>query len=150
MLFVLRDATPADLPALQDVFRRSSLSNDGDRINLLANPEALEFAGDAIGEGRTRVAVADGRVVGFATAIKAGDTFELDDLFVDPDWVRQGIASQLVLDVLASARTQGVQRVEVTANQHALSFYEVVGFVVDGQVETQFGPGLRMHLDLVP
>jgi ribosomal protein S18 acetylase RimI-like enzyme len=148
--FQIRDATAADMPALRDVFRRASLSNDGDRPNLLANPDALEFSGDAISEGQTRVAVAAGRVIGFATSLIAGDVAELDDLFVDPDWMRQGAARQLVLDVTAIARGRGARRVEVTANQHALSFYEAVGFVFDRQVETQFGPGLRMHLDVVP
>ena len=34
---LIRDASPGDMPALRDVFRRSSLSNDGDRPNLLAS-----------------------------------------------------------------------------------------------------------------
>jgi hypothetical protein len=38
----------------------------------------------------------------------------------------------------------------VTANHHALAFYEKVGFVADGEVETRFGAGLRMHLDVGP
>jgi hypothetical protein len=29
-----------------------------------------------------------------------------------------------------------------------LSFYENVGFVHDGDVDTSFGSGLRMHLDI--
>jgi hypothetical protein len=35
---------PADVAVLRDVFRRSSLTNDGDRNNLLANPDALVFS----------------------------------------------------------------------------------------------------------
>jgi hypothetical protein len=42
-MFLIRDAVPADMAVLRDVFRRSSLSNEGDRVNLLANPDALEF-----------------------------------------------------------------------------------------------------------
>jgi hypothetical protein len=35
----------------------------------------------------------------------------------------------------------------VTANGHALAFYESVGFVHDGPAETPGGPAVRMHLD---
>ena len=141
---LIRVAVHADLGALRDLYRRSSLSNAGDRASLLAHPEALEFAGDAVGEGLTRVAVVDGRIVGFATLLGDG---ELEDLFVDPDWMRRGIGRALVLDAVVLAPAHGLDRIEVTANGEALDFYESVGFVFDGEVETAFGRGSRMHRD---
>jgi GNAT superfamily N-acetyltransferase len=147
MTFVIRDAGPADVPVLRQVYRRASLSNEGDRMNLLANPDALEWGGLGGDDRRTRVAAtAGGRIAGFATSVHAGDALELDDLFVDPDWMRQGAARALVLDAVAHARNQGIGRIEVTANEHALVFYRKAGFVVDHEVQTRFGPGLRMHL----
>ena len=92
MTFVLRDAVAADVAVLRDVYRRASLSNEGDRTTLLANPDALEFPGLGGDGRRTRVATADGRIAGFATSVPAGDAVELDDLFVDPGWMRQGPA----------------------------------------------------------
>ena len=142
--FRLRLATSDDLPALKDLFRRSSLSNEGDRQNLLAHPDALEFSGRAVEQGRVRVAV----IIGFATVLVTGQIGELDDLFVDPDWMRRGIATALVLDALARAREQEVTRIEVTANGHSLGFYMSVGFISDGTAETEFGPGYRMHIDV--
>lgn len=151
MTFLIRDAVAADLAGLRDVYRRSSLSNEGDRASLLANPDVLEFPGPAAGDGRTRVAVApDGRVAGFATSLVAGDTIELDDLFVDPGWMRQGAGRALVADAVTIARDRGIGRVEVTANLHALAFYEKAGFTADHEVATQFGAGTRMHLDVAP
>ena len=137
---LIRAAAPEDTAALRDLFRRSSLSNEGDRASLLAHPEALELSGLEAG---TRVAVVDGRIVGFATLLSG----ELEDLFVDPGWMRRGIGRALVLDAVALARERGLERIEVTANDHALAFYEDVGFVLDGTVETAFGRGSRMHLD---
>jgi len=148
--FVIRDAGPADLAALRDVYRRASLSNEGDRMNLLANPDALEFPGLGGDDRRTRVAAADGRIAGFATSVPAGDVIELDDLFVDPGWMRRGAGRALVLDAVAIARGLGARRIEVTANQHALVFYEKAGFIADHEVRTRFGPGIRMHLDVTP
>ena len=148
--FVIRRAAPADLAVISDLFRRSSLSNAGDRDVLLANPEALAFDGVSIREGRTRVALDDGRIVGFATTSLSGDVAELDDLFVDPDSMRRGVARALVLDAEAVARAGGSTRLEVTANTHALEFYGAAGFIADGVVATQFSPGTRMHLDIAP
>jgi GNAT superfamily N-acetyltransferase len=153
---VIRAAEPADMPALSEVYRRSSLSNDGDRPGLLAHPEFLEFSDLAVREGRTRVAVSGDRVAGFATWLGAAavddvvEVVEVEDLFVDPDWMRQGIGTALVLDLIEIARDAGARRAEVTGNQHALAFYQSVGFTVDHEVATLLGSGLRMHLDLTP
>ena len=143
----VRTAVAEDLPALRRVFRTASLSNDGDREALLANPAALRLAGDGVAEGRTRVAVAaNGAILGFATWRPHGGAFELEDLFVDPDWMRRGIARQLVADLIALATRRGIARIVVTANPHAEGFYRRVGFVHRGDVRTEFGPATRMQL----
>jgi GNAT superfamily N-acetyltransferase len=143
---VIRDARPVDLPALRSVFERASLSNAGDRAALRAHPEALEFPWPTAPSARCRVAVAvpDAGVVGFATTTEADGVVELVDLFVDPDHMRQGVARSLVDDVVAWARATGARRIGVDGNPHARGFYEAVGFVVEGEVSTEFGPGLRL------
>jgi GNAT superfamily N-acetyltransferase len=98
-----------------------------------------------------RVATAaDGRIAGFATSVIGGEAVELEDLFVDPGWMRRGAARALVEDAVAIARRHGAGRIEVTGNPHALAFYYKVGFVLDGEVQTRFGPGSRMHRDVTP
>jgi GNAT superfamily N-acetyltransferase len=146
----IRDAVPEDMVALVAVYRRSSLSNAGDRANLLAHPEVLELSEAAVFAGRTRVAVSDRRIVGFVTAVDGDTAVELDALFVDPDCMRHGIGLALVLDIVAIAHLHGRRRVEVTANEHARAFYVHAGFVDDGITEIRFGPAPRMHLDVAP
>jgi GNAT superfamily N-acetyltransferase len=148
MGFEIRTARVGDLTVVRDIYRRSSLSNDGDRRALLANPDALIFDDAPVREQRTRVALSGERIVGFATTNPVGDVDELDDLFVDPDWMRRGIALDLVVDATAIARNHGATRIEVTANGHALAFYAAAGFILDEMTETRFGPGYRMHLDV--
>ena len=145
----IRTAQVADFGELGEVFRRSSLANDGDRAMLLTTPEALALNAASVRERRTRAAVVDGRIVGFATVLGTGDALELEDLFVDPNWMRRGIGLALVRDAAATARARGVLRIEVTANPHALKFYEHAGFVPDGTADTRFGPAPRMRLDIV-
>ena len=139
----IRTGIAGDLPALREVFRRASLSNAGDKTALLAHPEALLLADAGTTDGRTRVAIMVDRVVGFATMLKAGGVLELEDLFVDPDWMRRGIGRQLVRDCLTIAR-EG--RIDVTANPHSVPFYRAVGFAGRTDVATPFGFGTRMHM----
>src|SRR6202012_3955461 len=85
---VIRLGTPADLPAATEVFRSASLSNAGDRDNMLAHPEYLVLGPEGLAEGRTYVAEADGSLAGFATWAEAAGVTELEDLFVHPGWMR--------------------------------------------------------------
>jgi GNAT superfamily N-acetyltransferase len=97
------------------------------------------------------VAEEDGSVIGFATwawAAQAGGAIELEDLFVDPDWRRRGIATALVAHVVDVLRTRGVRCLEVTANPHAEAFYSAAGFVDCGMAETAFGPSPRKRLTI--
>jgi GNAT superfamily N-acetyltransferase len=144
----IRAACAGDLPALRDLFRRSSLSNEGDRALLLARPEVLELPDEGITGGRTRVAVgADDEILGFITTrVVDPCVLEIEDLFVDPGWMRTGIASRLVVDLLATAGGNGVRRLEVTANPHAVGFYRRVGFVHGDDSETRLGGAPRMYL----
>ena len=142
---IIRLGVPADLPAASDVYRSASLSNAGDRDNLLAHPEYLVLGPEGLAEGRTYVAE-EGSVVGFATWIEVGGIFELEDLFVDPGWRRRGIAAALVNHIAQVLRARGVQRLEVTANPHAMGFYRAAGFIDCGAADTVFGTAPRMVL----
>jgi len=64
------------------------------------------------------------------------------------DLMRRGIGRALVLDMIAIGRGRGIGRVEVTANPHALAFYENAGFVVYREVVTRFrtAPGMRLDV----
>ena len=144
----IRTAAPSDLDVLRDVRARASLSNEGDREMLLANPDTLEFEGEGIAAGRTRVAVVDDRVVGFSTVIVTNDVDDLDDLFVDPDFMRRGVGLALIDDVIERARARGARYLEVTANDHALAFYAAAGFQPHGRADTRFGTAARLQIVL--
>jgi GNAT superfamily N-acetyltransferase len=143
---MIRLGTPADLPAAAGVYRRASLSNAGDRDNLLAHPEYLVLGPQGLAEGRTYVAEEDGSVAGFATWALADGATELEDLFVDPGWRRRGIATALVTRIADVLRVRGVRCLEVTANPHAQGFYSAAGFVDCGTAETAFGAAPRKRL----
>ena len=145
---MIRLGTSADLVGATSVYRRASLSDAGYRDNLLAHPEYLILRPEGLAEGRTYVAEEDGSIVGFATWAESAGAVELEDLFVDPGYMRRGIAGALVNRITDVLRARGVQRLEVTANPHALGFYRAAGFVDCGVTETEFGDAPRMMLTI--
>jgi ribosomal protein S18 acetylase RimI-like enzyme len=145
MPFLIRDAEISDMVDLQGIFERASLSNENDLGLLKEHPEWLVLSDDAVVEGRMRVALADdGTVVGFATLMTSDAFAELEDLFVDPPWMRHGIATALVLDISARLNALRFETLEVTANPHAMAFYEDLGFVEIRIVNTSGYPAPRM------
>jgi ribosomal protein S18 acetylase RimI-like enzyme len=142
----IRPARLADLPRLQDIFRRASLSNERDRPALLDNPDVLVLEPDPVASGLTRVAERpDGEILGFALVETTGSAAELVDLFVDPDAMRRGVARALIADAVSGLAASDVAELLVTANEHALDFYRAVGFETVGIATTEFGPGIRMR-----
>jgi GNAT superfamily N-acetyltransferase len=110
----------------------------------------MELTDVGITEGRAQVAVgADDEILGFIiTRPVDACVLEIEDLFVDPDWMHTGVASRLVEDLLASASRTGVRRIEVTANPHANVVYRHVGFVQGHDFETRLGGAPRLCLTL--
>ena len=146
MSFSIRDTTLADMEALQGVFQRASLSNGNDREALLANPQWLALSETGVREGRVRAAVDEREaVLGFATYLITDGVAELEDLFVDPPHMRRRIGEALVRDISDRVRALGFETLEVTANPHAMAFYEHMDFVAGRLVDTELSPALRMR-----
>src|SRR5262249_61409416 len=98
---LIRDARPDEALALESLQRRASDVSEEYRAHLAAHPDAIVPPHRAIAEGRVRVAVdASGQRLGFSVVLPVEDgRCELDDLFVEPDWMRRGVGRLLVHDV---------------------------------------------------
>lgn len=134
---IIRRAQPGEREALEDLQRRASLALAEHREQLEANPDAIDLPADQVGSAF--VADIDGSVAGFAVLLGG----ELDGLFVDPDYWRQGIGTALVEAAVHEARRQGLT-VQVVASPTAQGFYETCGFRQEGEEATRFGPAIRM------
>ena len=135
----LRLARPEEHEELEELQRRASLELPEYRDQLLANPDAIYLPQGQIANGQVIVAELDGQVAGFAAVVGG----ELDGLFVEPDLWGRGVGRALVDAATHEARKRGLA-LKVIANPRARRFYEHCGFSVEGEVQTRFGPGLRM------
>lgn len=84
--------------------------------------------------------VLDGKVVGFILGTSMlfhyGRTFEINDLAVDPDYQRRGIAKELLEKCLSDIKAQGMAGVHlITAAEGVLpEFYTKYGFKKETEV----------------
>jgi GNAT superfamily N-acetyltransferase len=146
---IIRTAAIAEQKGLEALQLRASLTNDGDREALLANPDAIKIPLEQLAAGRVFVSEMNGATVGFS-AIEPrvdGET-ELDALFVEPDVRRHGIGRLMVEYCAEVARKQGSTALHVIGNPHAENFYLSCGFKQIGTVQTRFGVGLLLRKGL--
>ena len=84
--------------------------------------------------------ILDGKVAGFLLGTSMlfhyGRTFEINDLAVDPEYQRRGIAKELLEKCLADMKAQGIAGVHlITAGEGILpAFYEKYGFKKETEV----------------
>jgi len=142
----IRLALASERLALQELQRRASLSNPGDREALLANPDAIDLPLAQITAGHVFVLEVAGAIEGFAAILPREDgNAELDALFVEPDTWRQGFGRALIEHCATTARARGAAAIYVVGNPHAEGFYGACGFERVGAVTTRFGVGLSMR-----
>jgi GNAT superfamily N-acetyltransferase len=146
----IRDAQPDEAFALESLQRRASDVWEEYRAHLAAHPDAIAAPHQAIAERRVRVAVhASGCLLGFSVVLPIDNgRCGLDDLFVEPEWMRRGVGRLLVDDLAARAAEAGASYIDVIANPNALGFYSRLGFAVTGDTATRFGMAPRMTLPL--
>lgn len=86
-----------------------------------------DFSAEGLREKEVYVAEAHDRVVGWASLIPKGDVCWLDDLWIEPEWMRRRIGSRLFGYAAARRKQLGAKRMEWEAEPHALGFYERMG-----------------------
>jgi GNAT superfamily N-acetyltransferase len=88
---------------------------------------AGDFSPDGLRGKEVYVVDGDGSPVAWAALLAKPGTAWLEDLWVDPAWMGQGIGSRLFRHVVACARNLGSRRLEWEAEPHAVGFYEKLG-----------------------
>ena len=139
----IRAASRDEREALESLQRRASLALPEYRDQLTANPDAIHLPLEQIAGGHVLVAEIGEALAGFAVVLPGDDRAELDGLFVEPELWQRGVGAALVRAATHEARRMGLA-LTVVANPGARGFYEKCGFSAEGEVETRFGPALRM------
>jgi putative acetyltransferase len=127
----LRPYLPADARRCAEIFRASieelaAEDYDEEQREAWASRADDEPAfGARLAEALTLLAVIDGAITGFASLKGAG---EIDMLFVDPEFARQGVGRTLVNALTRLAQARGAKRLTTEASDVAKPLFERQGF----------------------
>jgi GNAT superfamily N-acetyltransferase len=145
----IRPAVLSEQWILEELQRRASLNNPGDREAILAHPDAIELPPEQIEAGGVFVLEKGAEIAGFAVILPRNDGWtELDGLFVDPRFQRHGFGRSLVEHCAGVALRHGSPVMHVIGNHHAEPFYVKCGFRTTGVAKTRFGDALQMERKL--
>jgi len=127
----LRPYVPADARRCAEIFRLSieelaAEDYDADQREAWASRADDDKAfGARLAGALTLLAVVDGAIAGFAS-LKGGE--EIDMLFVDPEFARQGVGRALIDALTRLAGARGAKRLTIEASDVARPLFERQGF----------------------
>jgi predicted GNAT family N-acyltransferase len=106
-------------------------------------PEALEW--DGLDENAVHVLASDNanRPIGCARLLPQG---KIGRMAVLPEWRGRGVGWTMLETLIALARTQGLSEISLSAQTHAIPFYERAGFQVCSEIYDDAG---IPHRDMV-
>jgi putative acetyltransferase len=127
----LRPYLPADARRCAEIFRSSIEElaaedySDEQREAWAARADDEQAFGANLAQALTLIAVIDGAIAGFAS-LKGAD--EIDMLFVEPEFARQGVGRTLVDALTRLAQARGAKRLTTEASDVAKPLFERQGF----------------------
>jgi putative acetyltransferase len=127
----LRPYLPTDAKRCAEIFRSSIEElaaddyNEEQREAWTSRADDEQAFGARLADALTLLAIIDSAVAGFAS-LKGAD--EIDMLFVDPEFARQGAGGALIEALAKLAEARGAKRLTVDASDSARPLFERQGF----------------------
>lgn len=114
--------------------------------------EVLTISKEYIATKSVYKLVVNNEIVGYYSFFhESEETIELDNLFVWPDFIGKGFGQILMKDFLLRLENSGIKKVVLDAEPKAEKFYERIGFVKVGEIQTsikdRFLPKMELLLD---
>jgi GNAT superfamily N-acetyltransferase len=146
----IRAVAPDEGERLREIAVAAKASWGYDRTRVTEWAAMGDFSPRELARKDVYVASVDEKLVGWMAAIHQGHALWLDDLWIDPQWMGQGIGSQLFRHAMDVGRQSGAVRMEWKAEPNALGFYEKMGgqYVRDGDLSLWGRVNPVMGLDL--
>jgi GNAT superfamily N-acetyltransferase len=145
----IKPARAEEAPRLTDICLRAKAHWGYDAEFMALSREALTITPSMIAEGRVlRAENERGEILGVATAVPlaAKGTFDLGQMFVDPDAMRGGLGRKLFEAIIALIAAEGATKLVILADPHAEEFYRRMGAKRVGDAPSESIPGRRLPL----
>jgi GNAT superfamily N-acetyltransferase len=123
----IRRAEAADGERLREITAVAKALWDYDPQPVAVWAAQLDFSATALAARETHVAEQGDRIVAYAALVQKGETVILDDLWVDPSSIGEGIGARLFTVALERVRELRAKRLEWESEPNAVGFYEKMG-----------------------
>jgi GNAT superfamily N-acetyltransferase len=127
MTIEIRRARPDEGPRLKKIAVAAKSYWGYESQSVFRWADQGDFSPARLAELNAFVAVAGGRAVGWCSLLGEGETWSLEDLWVEPEWMGKGVGERLFREAAAHARSLGGRRLEWEAEPNAVGFYERMG-----------------------
>lgn len=146
-----RPARPEECAALTELCLRSKAHHGYDADFMSACRPELTVTPNRLARGGHAVAEVGGKLAGFVQVLTQDGETWLEGLFVEPDFIGEGIGTQLMAAAIAMARETGAKELEIHADPFAEAFYiscgaRRVGLVPSGSIPGRKLPQLVLSL----
>jgi N-acetylglutamate synthase-like GNAT family acetyltransferase len=148
---LIRRARPEEAADLRELAHRSKAYWPYNEAFLEAVAPMLMLEPRHVASEEVHVLEADGRVVGWHRVTLHSERAELEDLWLEPDWIGSGHGRILFEHAVGVAVKAGASRLEWDAEPYAEGFYRAMGGVEIGRTPSAAEPGRtlpRMRLTL--
>lgn len=112
----------------------------------------LTFSSEYFEENKSWVAEIDGAPIGFYTLQDKNGIAWIENLWVLPNYMGQGVGRQLFLNAISRAREMGCKTLQLEADPNAVGFYEKMGMHKIGEQHSEVDSQPRilpiMEMDL--
>jgi putative acetyltransferase len=146
----IRTFTTADQDEVRALIL-GGLAEHWGQVDETLNPDVDDLAG-SYPEGRTIVVLADDAIVGTGTVVPISDgAAEIKRMSVVPAMRRRGVGRAVVDELLATARSWGLDRVVLETSAHwddVVEFYRRCGFVLTHHHDGDYGRDAWFALEL--
>jgi GNAT superfamily N-acetyltransferase len=143
----IRRARPDEATALSELAFRAKAHWGYDAEFMAACRNDLTMTAEDIVSSMVYVAVDDESVAGFyCLHVHDGGEAELDDLFVEPSAMGQGVGQRLWQHAVTTAQQHGCYQLMLQSDPHAEGFYRAMGAERCGDSESTVTPGRMLPL----
>ena len=122
-----RRAQPGDVEALRALTRRSMAYWPRDPAYLAEANRLLSLSAQDLARDQAWMVEHAGTPVGYYRLTLHGDLAEIEELFLEPEWIGHGIGRKLFGHAIATARRRGCTRLEWETDADAAGFYLAMG-----------------------
>jgi len=142
----IRDALATEAKYLSDLSARSKAYWPYDKEYLTQAAQVTHVTENDILSWHFRVAVYDGKILGFSGMAPVKNEYMLDHLWIEPEYIDKGIGQVLFEDAVLSAKRMGWTRFTIASDPYAEKFYLKQGAKRIGERESKIKPGFFLPL----